>query len=80
MWDPWRVYWSDEVWYSNAEFAAAFVPAERLDALIEAARAWVEQRRMCHDPMTYRGAIKELARREHLLAAALRAYDEGQEQ
>ena len=60
---------------TDAEFAAAFVPAERLDALIEAARAMVA---WMHGPDTRPLAGLWALGRE--LDSALRAYDEGQEQ
>ena len=54
---------------TDAEFAAAFVPAERLNALIEAARV------LLADVNNYGTGMFGSA---DALAAALRAYDEGQ--
>ena len=72
-WLPgWRVQLAGKSGYwSDAEFAAAFVPAERLDALIEAARV------LLADVNNYGTGIFGSA---DALAAALHAYDEGQEQ
>jgi len=55
--------------YTDAEFTAAFVPAERLNALIEAARV------LLADVNNYGTGMFGSA---DALAAALRAYDEGQ--
>ena len=80
-----------EIWLSNgdfpgadftdAEFAAHFRDAERLDALIEAARNY---RIADEEAGATHGLDAELVNeweaRRHALFAALRAYDEGQEQ
>ena len=89
-WLPgWRVQLAGKSGYwSDAEFAAAFVPAERLDALIEAARE------VALEPCDHHHGIKAEPEKPTYcftlhercpcalddLRAALHAYDEGQEQ